>query len=50
MKTIERDTIDEIYEVKKAISASFATYDQFAAWLIAEQDKAKARGVKFTSA
>ena len=49
MKTTERDSLEEIYETKKAISGSFQSYDQFAAWLMAEQGKAKARGVKFVS-
>ena len=49
MKTTERDSLEEIYETKKAISGSFHTYDQFAAWLMSEQAKAKARGVKFVS-
>ena len=50
MKTAERDTLEEIYETKKMISGSFRTYDQFAEWLLSEQSKAKARGVKFVSA
>ena len=50
MKTTERDSLEEIYETKKTISGSFRTYDQFAAWLMSEQSKAKARGVKFVSA
>ena len=50
MKTFERDSLEEIYETKKAISESFRTYDQFAAWLMSEQSNAKARGVKFVSA
>lgn len=50
MKTIERDSLEEIYEAKKTISRSFHTYDQFAAWLLSEQSKAKAQGVKFVSA
>ena len=49
MKTTERDSLEEIYETKKAISRSFHTYDQFAAWLLLEQSKAKAQGVKFVS-
>ena len=50
MKTTERDSLEEIYEAKKAISGSFHTYDEFAAWLLAEQSKAKSCGVKFVSA
>ena len=50
MKTTERDSLEEIYETKKAIGGSFHTYDEFAAWLMSEQSKAKARGVKFVSA
>ena len=49
MKTTERDSLEEIYEAKKAISGSFHTYDEFAAWLMSEQSKAKSRGVKFVS-
>ena len=49
MKTTERDSLEEIYETKKAISGSFHTYDEFAKWLMFEQTKAKSRGVKFVS-
>ena len=49
MKTTERDSLEEIYETKKTISGSFRTYEEFAAWLISEQSKAKSRGVKFVS-
>ena len=49
MKTTERDSLEEIYEAKKAISGSFHAYDEFAKWLMSEQSKAKSRGVKFVS-
>ena len=50
METAERDAIDEVYEVKRSISSSFATYEQFAEWLMREQEAAKNDGVKFVAA
>ena len=41
METTERDTLEEVYEVKRSISSSFETYEQFAEWLMSEQDAAK---------
>lgn len=49
MKTTERDTLEEIYETKKAIGGSFHTYDEFAARLMSEQSKDKVQGVKFVT-
>ena len=46
----ERDTLEEVYEVKRSISSSFETYEQFAEWLMSEQDAAKKNGVKFIAA
>ena len=50
METTERDTLEELYEVKRSISSSFETYEQFAEWLLSEQDAAKKDGVKFIAA
>lgn len=50
LKTTERDSLEEIYETKKVIGGSFHAYEEFAAWLLSEQSKAKSRGVKFVSA
>ena len=50
METTERDTLEEVYEVKRSISSSFETYEQFAEWLMSEQDAAKKDGVKFIAA
>jgi len=44
------DTLDEVYETKKALSASFRTYDEFAQWLMREQAAAKERGQRFVAA
>lgn len=49
MKTTERDTLEEFYEVKRSISSSFETYEQFAEWLMSKQDVAKKDGVKFVA-
>ena len=46
----ERDTLEDVYEVKRSISSSFETYEQFAEWLMSEQDAAKQNGVKFIAA
>jgi len=46
----ERDTLEEVYEVKRSISSSFETYEQFAEWLMSEQDAAKKNGVQFIAA
>ena len=46
----DRDTLEEVYEVKRSISSSFETYEQFAEWLMSEQDAAKKDGVKFIAA
>ena len=45
METTERDTLEEVYEVKRSISSSFETYEQFAEWLMSEQDAAKKDGL-----
>ena len=50
METNERDTLEEVYEVKRSISSSFETYEQFAEWLMSEQEAAKKDGVKFIAA
>ena len=50
METTERDSIEDVYEVKRSISASFETYEQFAEWLMSEQESAKESGVKFIAA
>ena len=50
METTDRDTLEEVYEVKRSISSSFETYEQFAEWLMSEQDAAKKDGVKFIAA
>ena len=47
---IERDTLEEVYQVKRSISSSFETYEQFAEWLMSEQEAAKKGGVKFIAA
>ena len=47
---VTRDNIEDVYEVKRSISASFATYEQFAEWLMSEQESAKKSGVKFIAA
>jgi len=44
------DTLDEVYAAKKALTASFATYDEFATWLMQEQAAAKERGQRFVAA
>ena len=46
----ELDTLEEIYEVKREITSSFSSYDDFAAWLLKEQAAAKARGIVFVAA
>ena len=50
MEVTERDTLEEFYDVKRSISASFKTYEQFAEWLVSEQNTAKKNGVKFIAA
>ncbi len=50
METTEKDTLEEVYEVKKSISSSFESYEQFAEWLMAEQEASKKKGVKFIAA
>jgi len=50
MEKTERDNIEDVYEVKRSISASFESYEQFAEWLMSEQESAKKCGVKFISA
>ena len=50
METTDRDTLEEVYEVKRSISSSFETYEQFAEGLMSEQDAAKKDGVKFIAA
>ena len=50
MEMTERDTLEEVYEVKRSISSSFETYEQFAEWLMSEQDVAKKDGIKFIAA
>ena len=44
------DTLDEVYKTKKALSDSFATYDEFAQWLMKEQSAAKEQGRRFVRA
>ena len=50
METTDRDTIEEVNEVKRSISSSFETYEQIVEWLMSEQDAAKKDGVKFIAA
>ena len=50
METNEKDNLDLIYEVKKELSSAFETYEQFAEWLLSEQEKAKREGVVFSAA
>ena len=44
------DTLDEVYATKKALTVSFATYDEFARWLMKEQSMAKEQGRRFVAA
>ena len=41
------DSVEEILNIKNEISSSFKTYDDFAAWLLAQQDEAKRAGKTF---
>ena len=50
MEMAEKDSLEAVYEVKKSISSSFETYEQFAEWLMSEQESAKSAGVKFIAA
>ncbi len=45
-----KDTLDEVYETKAAISSSFKTYGEFAEWLLKEQEKARKAGITFCAA
>ena len=44
------DTLEEMLAIKKEITSSFKSYDEFAAWLLAEQEAAKHAGKPFQAA
>ena len=45
-----RDTLEEVYQAKREISAAFSTYEEFAAWLMREQEKSRKAGIVFCAA
>jgi len=49
MDSEAHDTLDEVYATKQTLSASFATYDEFATWLMKEQAAAKEQGRRFVA-
>lgn len=44
------DNLEEVYQAKREISASFSTYEEFAAWLMREQEKSRKAGIVFCAA
>ena len=49
-ESTERDNIEDVYKVRRSMSAIFETFEQFSEWLMLEQESAKKSGVKFIAA
>ena len=40
----DRDSLEELYEIKDRIAAEFKNFDEFFDWLLVEQEKFKREG------